>query len=717
MGFTCKADAARILLEENVGVLSASKVPDTLCPYYLLWEAVAEAKTVFCPPQFLDKVGQIRNHQKQSELLVIDEDSTLNYLFPPTVKLLKVAVSKNKKNGENILKRIIANSENLRRYIESADKLQSEDKAIVSCLNILIRMNETTGEFWKKEMDAMWYMDKEELKKLSNRFRDQLENIIDEMPNVKDEDVNAVIKRLDNYSILEEDEGDQLLVNYIKSIIFHYSVDWQGPGNARDLLLVGDASIPRLHLDGINGYKQVLIIGHTQAELAGQLFPDTIVLEIENFKYKNNYVVISINAKSPIEERERCIRISKELATILEGNRYPFMILTGSKKEQVKVSNELGDMTHLSRDGGESDQKWLFESGYANAFYSNSVISRGIDLPEYNILVDYGCDFSIPYWTAVMHKTAEEIDQISKISGVTGDLDLQNNKELHEEMDKAKAIKASIIRDEFSNCCLRISPTPDHNPHQPKIIICKNSDLLKLNYLDDQILKTDLKNQTFSIESIVGFLKKENIAGHVTENRVIIDEINPDYRKAVQEGSLKQIILSKLVVEDIPKRASDIQQERLLNTLSEDGPQFTDDLAEKLGVSPKRVRRILANAGSRVAFKKLGRKTVWYLNGSAEATRSILAMAKSKLKDCEDARLTEICRRIDYILKPGGAMSMREMRRNGLKGDDKDIRKAINLMISNGLLTREGKGRNTKYVMISEKQHQMTWDNCGAFVA
>ena len=124
----------------------------------------------------------------------------------------------------------------------------------------------------------------------------------------------------------------------------------------------------------------------------------------------------------------------------------------------------------------------------------------------------------------------------------------------------------------------------------------------------------------------------------------------------------------------------------------------------------------MANAGSKVAFKKLGRKTVWYLNGSAEATRSILAMAKSKLKDCEDARLKEICRRIDYILKPGGAMSMREMRRNGLKGDDKDIRKAINLMISKGLLTKEGEGRNAKYVMISEKQPQLTWDNCGAFV-
>ena len=110
---------------------------------------------------------------------------------------------------------------------------------------------------------------------------------------------------------MEEDESDQLLVNYIKSIIFHYSVDWQGPGNARDLLLIGDASIPRLHLDGINGYKQVLIIGHTQAELAGQLFPDTIVLEIENFKYKNNYVVISINAKSPVEERERCIKYQR----------------------------------------------------------------------------------------------------------------------------------------------------------------------------------------------------------------------------------------------------------------------------------------------------------------------------------------------------------------------------------------------------------------------
>jgi hypothetical protein len=466
-------DAARILLQENVEVLSASQVHDTLCPYYLLWEAVAEAKTVFCPPQFLDKVGQIREHQKQSEVLVIDEDSTLNYLFPPTVELLKTMVSKNKKSKENILDKIIERAENLKRYIESADRVQSEDRVIISCLEMLSKINEAISEFWKKEMDAIWYMDKDELIKFLNRFRDRLENMIDEKPNLKDEDVNAAIRRLDSYSILQEDGEDQQLKDYMKSILFHYSVDWQGPDNARDLLLVGDASNPRLHLEGLNGYKQVLIIGHTQAELVGKSFPDTIVLEIENFKYKDNYVVISINAKSPVEERELCIKISKELSSIHKGNRYPFMILTGSKKEQVKVLNQIGDRTHLSREGGELDQKWLFESGYANVFYSNSAISRGIDLPQYNVLVDYGCDFSIPYWTAVIHRTAEEIDQISKISGVTGDKDQQYNDELQEELDEAKAIKAAIIRDEFSNCCLRISPTPDHNEYQPKIIICK----------------------------------------------------------------------------------------------------------------------------------------------------------------------------------------------------------------------------------------------------
>jgi hypothetical protein len=247
--------------------------------------------------------------------------------------------------------------------------------------------------------------------------------------------------------------------------------------------------------------------------------------------------------------------------------------------------------------------------------------------------------------------------------------------------------------------------------------ILEESDLSKLNYLDDQILKTDSKNQTFSIESIVDVLKKENIAGHVTENKEIMTEINPAYRTVVQEGSLNQLIRSKLVVVDIPKRPSIIQLEKAMYILSYEGPQFTDDLAENLSMSPKKVRRILANTGSKVAFKKLGRKTIWYLNGSAEATRSILAMAKSKLEEREDARLKEIRRRISHILKPGSTMSMREMRREGLIGDDKDIRKAIKLMIGDGLVIEEGKGRNSKYVMIGEKQHQSIWDNCGAFAA
>ena len=496
------------------------------------------------------------------------------------------------------------------------------------------------------------------------------------------------------------------------ALMHFYTLDWQQSGDGRhNLLLVSDASSPCLHMAGIEGYRHILVIGHTQAELFGDHVGDSVVVEIEEFKYRTNFAVVAVKSKN------QCLDIARTLSRVGEdGNRYPFLVLTGSKKEQIGAFDKIGDKAHPSREGGEKDQEWLYSGGFANIFYSNSVISRGLDLPQYNALIAIGGDFAIPYWSAVIHNQIVELNELKQESPLTcavngssgGEMGGEDYKRMIESsLEDAEAIKNSLIRDEFTNSCMRIAPTQSSDVTRPKIVICSEEDLQKLDYLDDQVLKLDDKSQIFTTDSIVRLLRGENLTGHVIKSMEIVTEIDTVFSQAALDGTLPERVRSKLVVEDIPKRPAEVRKDRIEKTLQEDCIMTVSELAEELDEKAKNVRYSLVSLDNKVARRKVGHEYYWYLITSETGARSVERELKTMVKERKAAKLMELEERILTVLRWGGWMSMAEMRNNGLRGGDKDIRGVIRELVKQEKVLSERDGRTKKYVL-NEKPHQTT---------
>jgi hypothetical protein len=638
---------------------------------------------------------------------VLDEDSTLSYFFPDSPSLLKIRVAKHKKSKENVIGKVLEKSEVLENYISSSDRLSRTEETILGICGLLHQIDEVFKELWDREVQGE---DENDIKVELIKIKERIEPITKSMPELSEEEIGAVVKRLEEFYTGESEDEDPGIIDYIIAFIFFHGLDWQQTSGGRYvLLLVSDASRPRIHMDGMDDYRQILAIGHTQAELFSKEVGDPLVMEIEQFKYRNNFAVISVKKFQRLD-------IARNVAELDgDGCRHPFMILTGSKKEQVKLLDKIGDKAHPSREGGETDQEWFYRCGFANVFYSNSVISRGLDLPQYNVLVSMGGDFSIPYWTAAIHNREEELKELDReasllIAGSNSTLSGECRKMIVQGLDEARAIKNSLIRDEFTNSCLRIAPTQGSDETRPKVLICSEDDLWKLEYLDDQILKLEDKSRIFTTESIVRLLREDNLTGYATESGEVVTEIDPAYQMGVSAGTLTELISSKLAIREIPKSPFLIRQERIEEALRMNGPMTAKELALDLLDTPKNIRRSLVSLKNKVARNKIGHQYYWYLADCENASRIALEELKEREDERRASRRLEIRERVLNVLRPGRWMTISEMRAAGLKGNDKEIRDVVQELVDAGLLLNNVEGRSKKYNYNLERSQMSLFD-------
>jgi hypothetical protein len=253
-------------------------------------------------------------------------------------------------------------------------------------------------------------------------------------------------------------------------------------GGYKALYILGNASTPEINMDWYNeGIERIIVIGTTIAEL----FVDKLhtklskrVLEIEQFKYKDRFIII------PVKDKKQVVEISKRVVGDGESTtRRPLMILTGSKRSQKTVVEKMGGGggAHQSRNERELGQKWNWLVGGANVFYQNSVISRGIDVEQYNVLMVHDCNFAQPYWAV-----------------------------------EDRNIANAILADETTNSILRISPTSRRDPGTTKMIVMAEDDLWKVNYIRDQIMDLkateDTEKEDF-VASIANMIKRTSMTG------------------------------------------------------------------------------------------------------------------------------------------------------------------------------------------------------------
>lgn len=410
------------------------------------------------------------------KLLVLDESPTIDYFFPRSVELFTYSLTKRRLNVENNLesymkhlkrvKEIIEKKKEAKEKGERAKDIDKYDKAILEIIEQLEKLNE--------------FLDAKEWRKVN---KDGITELLPDPERYKGEE-EKILKRLSSYVF--PDECDPLAL--FEAILYPYEerwVYWQSSGNNQKhtVWLVGDAEEPRFHLDSIQLHPRIIIVGGIMAEyFATKIaadYPETCcVIESDEFPYAKNYLVIPVDAVKDSEEgrkgrkerREERMR-RRNLLKVLCGLRehgLPSLIFTGSKEKQLKISNSFPKKAYRVRDETVEE---IAEEYYANNIlvaYTNSRISRGLDIPFIDVVAIMDADFAIPYWQARAEVAAEKRIKDTVIPGVNL---------------TSEDIVKEIIAEEATNAALRTAPTHYFGTVRRKIILIPRDELEKLRHL------------------------------------------------------------------------------------------------------------------------------------------------------------------------------------------------------------------------------------------
>lgn len=225
--------------------------------------------------------------------------------------------------------------------------------------------------------------------------------------------------------------------------------------------------------------EKIIVIGATKAEIFTNEF-DGRKIEIRKFRYDDRFQVIALDLPKDADRRgidrilqKRMVDIERELwNNPEESKRMPFLALTGSKKKQENLVKKLPGASSLMIEREESMGD-KYSEGAPGVFYQGSVISRGQDVDQFNLLFVNDCNFAQPFWNVA-------------------------NKEIADK----------IIADETINSVLRISPTLGRDTRTLKIIVMSERDAHKIEKcLPDPVVMTDEASR------IAAIIKKLGVCG------------------------------------------------------------------------------------------------------------------------------------------------------------------------------------------------------------
>jgi len=398
--FELQNKAAKLL--NHIGVLTKEEVPADMCPYYTLNFAEEYARYCFTVVNNIEKL-------QPRKITILDEDPTTSFFYPPSIKIAKIKRTRGETHIINLLSRQEESLKKLKRDTKYRDKA-------IELIDILDR----AGDIGIEE--------------LAETLTTALAGWDPKSPpsDFEDGDLDQLMKCL---SAIYQDHPISVV---------------NGKGGYRDVYLIGDES----KMIKTPPPGKYVIIGTTLAEiLAKKIDPDALVIEIDQFRYADRFLVIPVKGKTLKEERTKIMSLLHELGKDSDDpERYPILVLTGSKSSQHHMVDALGGIASASTDEGETGQEWNYIGGKINVFYQNSVISRGLDVDQYKVLVVHDCNFAQPYWSLA-----------------------------------DKTIAAMINRDETTNAVLRISPTQKRDDDFMRVIVLPEHDLTKVQFLDDQV--------------------------------------------------------------------------------------------------------------------------------------------------------------------------------------------------------------------------------------
>lgn len=197
-------------------------------------------------------------------------------------------------------------------------------------------------------------------------------------------------------------------------------------------------------------------------------------------------MVLSVGLDKEDDEKGKKGKIKKKLIETMKELHHtkdttvlcPMMFLTGSKDEQEQITNQVGGNSFKSTTERETELKRLHASGLIMGIYQKSMISRGQDVDQYNVMFAIGTEFAKPFWSAVDREIADK-----------------------------------ITVDETTNSVLRISPTTGDGRTRTKVILISEDDAWKIKYMESRIMKTNV-----TAKGLARTLKTMGIVGESTFN-------------------------------------------------------------------------------------------------------------------------------------------------------------------------------------------------------
>jgi hypothetical protein len=443
-----------------------------VCPYFTLMLAETEADYCFTIPFFLMNKDHVRGVKKQRDLLIIDEDPVCATFYPQGYELMSYSyVGKKSFICNNELGDKIKICDAIDKMISDKKRKPWWDKELVRMTSIINLMNDSINKF------------------IDNPNSERAEELLVEFGKIDIsnqytfEEKGILKKKLAEYEREIDGLHDTTIYDIFAPLIHVGKMPFVWIGNhPKTLQFVANREVLYIPEEY---YKHCIIIGATESEMyirdaCGKDYEnESEIVEINNFKYSKNFILIRLASDKKKTETRMMYTLMNIIAHENARNNkigdptVPFLVLESSKMKQESLQKHMKSQCIISTNDSEIDQFFNWTTGKANIFYSNSTLSRGLDVPFYDVIFADSLNFSVPYWSAMR--------EYYKLEGNTVGV------------FECNTIITKIISDEVTNSVLRCSPTKDtefdpiNSPGElstkemdAKIIVIRESDVTKI---------------------------------------------------------------------------------------------------------------------------------------------------------------------------------------------------------------------------------------------
>ncbi|MFA6695039.1 MAG: hypothetical protein WCR85_00280 [Sphaerochaeta sp.] len=612
-GYLCYSDEplpGSLSADEDVRV--SSNIPTWLCPYYALRIGADEADFIFTVPYYTTELDEITNVGTR-DLMVLDEDTVFKFYAPKTVSLLEYGFVGGVTTFiiKSQLTNIVAAYAKIKEAIEVKNRQTYEDKVILTVISNYEAIEEAIAKVARNEHPVKYAVETREwLKKtillqLSGKFE-----------GLSYYDRLAVIEAIEEYShgidVASDDDG---VVEYTEAMLFPNKANmvfWEN-GNPATLYLIADESkIIRTPSEA----KQYLIVGFTGGELFaeqmarkeyGPEWNDHIAkLHIQKFPYGENFVVYRVSSEKKNQERKIFRQLVRAIDTIDNGNswRIPRLTLTASKKHQTAFEERTSSDTAVMlrrKHGLPTIDLYGGLMGASMIFYSNSRISRGIDVPKIDLLIADSCTFAQPYVNASIAALKSQMEAIEY--GAEGDPEVVKRR-----LYKMIKTKNSLLTDETTNGVLRISPVRGYYEDQAKAIVIASEDFDFINAeASSKMHMVEVSDETdlmYIADSITRIPRKVNPT-HIMQVAASVDSTYAQAWDVIPAEVGAEIIAGGCVKTQLPDLLQVLTPEQTADPAKAESKMREAELAEKILSHPA------LQAGDRL---KIGSLQKWAYN-------------------------------------------------------------------------------------------------------